>query len=123
MGLYWVQQLLKELGLIIQLGHFPGELCYLSKTPYVDDFMIIDSNGIHSVVLWFCGCETADSYLQQLLRYCLFPVTMNKPKTAATFSVLEEFHLLSFESKVFIHHYYSTLTCHNNNTRLLPLKV
>ena len=122
-GLYWVRRTLKELGLVIQLGHRPGEQCYLPKAPYADDFVIINSNGIHSVALRFCGCETAGSHLQQLLRFRLFPATTDKPKTAATFSVLEEFHLLSFESKVSVYHYYNALARRNNGAGLSPPKV
>ncbi|KAG6369720.1 hypothetical protein JVT61DRAFT_13648 [Boletus reticuloceps] len=103
-GSYWVWQTLRELGLVIQLGHCPREPCYLPKAPYANDFMIIDSNGIHSIALQFCGCETANSHLHQLLCYCLFPAITDKPKTAATFSILEEFHILSVESKISAHH-------------------
>ena len=123
MGSFWVRRTLRELGLVIQLGHCPGEPCCLPKTPYADNFIIIDSNGIHSVALRFCGCETADTHLQQLLRYHLFPATTDKPKTAATFTVLEEFHLLSLELKVSAYHYYSALARRNNNTGLAPPKV
>lgn len=123
MGLFWVRRTLRELGLVIQLGHCPGESCCLPKAPYADDFIIINSNSIHSVALRFCGCETADTHLQQLLRYRLFPATTDKPKTAATFTVLEEFHLLSLESKVSAYHYYSALARRNNNTGLAPPKV
>ncbi|KAF8443736.1 hypothetical protein L210DRAFT_3611220 [Boletus edulis BED1] len=99
--------------LVIQLGHPSGESCYLSKAPHSDDFVIIHGNGIHSV---------AESHVQQLLRYQLFPASTDKPRTAATFSVLEEFHLLSLESKVSVHHYYNTLARHSNNSGLLPPK-
>ena len=122
-GTYWVSQTLKELGLVIQLGHHPGESCRLPKIPYADDFMIIDSNGIHSVALWYCGCETAETHSRQLLWHHLFPATTNKPKTVATFMVLEEFHLLSFESKVSLYNYYSALTHRNNNIGMAPQKV
>ena len=91
--------------------------------PYADDFVIIDSNGIHSIMLRFCGCETADSHLQQLLRSCLFPATTDRPKTTATFTVLEEFHLLSLESKVSAYHFYNALAHRNNNNGLSSLKV
>ena len=91
--------------------------------PYADDFVIINSNGIHSVTLRFCGCETTDSHLQQLLRSRLFPATMDRPKTAAMFTVLEEFHLLSLESKVSAYHFYNALARRNNNDGLSSLKV
>lgn len=115
--------MLKDLGLVIQLGHRTGDMCYLPKAPHSDDFVIINSNGIHSVALRFCGCETADTHIQQLLRQRLFPVSTDRPRTAATFGVLEEYHLLSLESKVSAYHYYTALARRNNNTGMMPPKV
>ncbi|KAH0826244.1 hypothetical protein J3R83DRAFT_5708 [Lanmaoa asiatica] len=122
-GDYWIQRSLKELGLVIQLGHCAGEACYLPKIPYSDDFTILDTNGIHSVALRFCGCEIADTPVQQLLRCRLFPVSTQQPRTAATFSLLEEFHLLSLESKLSTYQYYNSLARRIDNTGLFPAKV
>ncbi|KIK77166.1 hypothetical protein PAXRUDRAFT_393130 [Paxillus rubicundulus Ve08.2h10] len=121
-GAFWVQTCLKDLGLVIQLGHQPGSVCYLPKPPHSDDFLIINNNGIHPVTLRFCGCETADTHVQQLLRHRLFPASTDRPRTAATFSMLEEYHLLSLESKVSSYHYYAALARRNNNTGLTPSK-
>ncbi|KAF8137103.1 hypothetical protein EV363DRAFT_1156356 [Boletus edulis] len=121
-GAYWVRRSLKELGLTIQLGHSAGETCYLPKIPYADDFVILHSNGIHSVALRFCGCETADTPAQQLLRYRLFPASTQQPRTAATFNLLDEFHLLSLESKISAYHYYNSLSRRVNNSGLSPSK-
>lgn len=98
-------------------------MCYLPKAPHVDDFTIINNNGIHSVSLRFCGCETANMHVQQLLRQRLFPASTDQPQTAATFSILEEYHLISLESKVSAHHYYTALARRNNNTGMTPPKV
>ncbi|KAF8426143.1 hypothetical protein L210DRAFT_3615035 [Boletus edulis BED1] len=106
----------------IQLGHPTGSPCCLPKPPHSDDFVIVHGNGIHSVTLRLCGCETAATPTQQLLRYPLFPASTDKPRTAATFSVLEEYHLLSLESKVSAHHYYTSLTRRSDNTGLSPPK-
>ncbi|KAF9231579.1 hypothetical protein BU15DRAFT_90871 [Melanogaster broomeanus] len=110
------------LGLVIQLGHQPGSACYLPKPPHSDDFLIINNNGIHSVMLHFCGCETANTHIQQLLWHRLFPASTDRPCTAAMFSMLEEYHLLSLESKVSSYHYYAALARRNNNTGLTPSK-
>ena len=98
-------------------------MCYLPKAPHSDDFVIIDSNGIHSISLHFCGCETADMHIQQLLQQRLFPASTDWPRTAAMFGILEEYHLLSLELKVSAHHYYTALARHNNNTGMMPPKV
>ncbi|KAF8449453.1 hypothetical protein L210DRAFT_3609687 [Boletus edulis BED1] len=117
-GSYWARTSLKEVGLVIQLSHPSGMPCVLPKTPYGDDFVIIDGNGIHSVTLRLCGCETAETSPQQLLRFRLFPASTDKPCTAATFSVLEEYHLLALESKVSAHHFYNSLVRRSDNTGL-----
>ncbi|KAJ7119198.1 hypothetical protein C8R43DRAFT_901144, partial [Mycena crocata] len=107
--------ILKSLGVRIQLGHWhdnyqfgfflmPERRCPLPKPAPDDDFVIIDSHGVHEVGLDFCGCDhriSGEGGLStvQLLRARLFPATTSNPRTAATFAVLRRFHLLSFESK------------------------
>lgn len=95
----------------------------MPKSTYADDFVIINANGVHSVTLRLCGCETAETPAQQLLRYRLFPGSTDKLRTAATFSVPEEYHLLALESKVSAHHFYNSLARRTNNTGLSPPKV
>lgn len=101
-GNYFERTSLKKLGLRIQLGHPYGERCLVPELPYMDDFVIIDTNGIHEVGLNFCGCQNGGPKAHdiQLLRSSLYPSTGINPRTAATFTVLKHFHLLSFESKL-----------------------
>lgn len=101
-GVYFKRTSLKKLGLRIQLGHPYGERCLVPILPYNDDFIIIDTNGVHEVGLNFCGCQggSPKAHDIQLLRASLYPSTGINPRTAATFSVLKHFHLLSFESKL-----------------------
>jgi hypothetical protein len=61
--------------------------------------------------------------MQQLLRMSLFPSTTSDPKTAATFRVLEQYHLLSFESKTSAYEFYHALHRMSDNTGLLLIKV
>jgi hypothetical protein len=111
------------LGLRIQLGHTTGQHCPNPRRAFNDDFIIIDTFGIHEVSLDFCGCAIAESHMQQLLRMSLFPSTTSDPKTAATFRVLEQYHLLSFESKVSVYEFYHALSRMSDNTGLLLVKV
>lgn len=100
-GTFFELTSLKALGLRIQLGHPTGQCCINPTRVAADDnFVVIDCNGIHEIELDFCGCETAQTRVKQLLRTRLFPATTRDPRTAATFNVLEQFHLLSFESKL-----------------------
>ncbi|KAG1864355.1 hypothetical protein F4604DRAFT_1882078 [Suillus subluteus] len=114
---------LKQLGLRIQLGHSAGQRCYNPKPAFDDDFTIIDVHGIHEVSLDFCNCEHALPHYKQLLRARWFLATSTDPRTAATFTVLEHFHLLSFESKVLAFEFYHCIARRSNNTGIKPIKV
>ncbi|KAG1743569.1 uncharacterized protein EDB91DRAFT_1080974 [Suillus paluster] len=50
------------------------------------------------------------------------PATTSDPHTAATFTLLEHFHLLSFESKVLAYEFYHSLARRNNNAGLLQIR-
>ncbi|KAH7905178.1 hypothetical protein BJ138DRAFT_1231765, partial [Hygrophoropsis aurantiaca] len=121
-GEFFESATLKSLGLRIQLGHKISTKCANPKQAFGDDFVVIDSNGIHEVGLDFCNCETAVEYTKQLLRMSWFPATSIDPKSAATFRVLEGFHLLSFESKASSYEFYHALARLTENTGLSPLK-
>ncbi|KAF8429324.1 hypothetical protein L210DRAFT_3418879 [Boletus edulis BED1] len=108
-GKFFEKKSLKDLGLRIQLGHPRGVKCYWPISAVKDDFVVIHTNGVHSVGLDFCGCELAEQTSQQLLRVRWFPASSDKPRTAASFAVLKQFHLLSFESKVSTYEYYNAL--------------
>lgn len=84
---------------------------------------MIDSHGIHEVGLDYCGCGGHGSMVQQLLRYRLFPATVQNPSTAATFRVLNHFQLLSFESKCSSYEYIQALVRESDNIGLSKTKV
>ncbi|KAF9470113.1 hypothetical protein BDN70DRAFT_763808, partial [Pholiota conissans] len=107
---------LKELGLKVQLGHPLGVPCTLPVAAYDNDFTVIDSDGVHQISLFFCGCQQALSHTVQLLRARLFPSTTIAPKSAATFRILETFQMLSFTSKVSAFEFYKAIERRANNT-------
>ncbi|KAF8138624.1 hypothetical protein EV363DRAFT_1394065 [Boletus edulis] len=117
-GRYFEKPSLKDLGLRIQLGHPHGDKCYRPIAAVKDDFVVVHINGVHSVGLDFCGCELAEQPSRQLLRVRWFPASSDKPRTAVTFAVLEQFHLLSFESKVSAYEFYCTLMRLSDNVGL-----
>ncbi|KAG6807687.1 hypothetical protein H0H92_006699, partial [Tricholoma furcatifolium] len=118
-GTFFERSDLKSLGLRFQLGHRPGEPCPNPHPCHNDDFVLLDTSGIHSIGLDFCGCgASTQSHVAQLLRSRLFPATVINPKTAATFSVLKSFELLSYESKVSAFQYYTALSRLTDNTGL-----
>lgn len=114
---------MKDLGLNVQLGHPVSEKCCRPWSVLKDEFLIVHINSIHVVGLTFCGCETAETHSRQLLRMCWLPTTSDQPRTVATFHVLENFHILSLESKLSCYEYYNALSRHSDNTGLNPPKV
>jgi hypothetical protein len=114
---------LKQMGLRVQLGHHPGEKCYNPQPSSGNDFVIIDVHGVHEIALDFCGCASAQIRYKQLLRTRWYPATTSDPRTAATFTLLEHFHILSFESKVSAYEFYHSLARRNNNAGLLDIRV
>ncbi|KAJ7846126.1 hypothetical protein B0H13DRAFT_2363209 [Mycena leptocephala] len=123
---YWTGEMfqkktLKDLGLRIQLGHWtPGNpRCAAPEPAPGDTFVIVNDTGIHDVSVDFCGCGGGYK-ARQLLRARLYPATGASPRTAATFSVLRRFHLLSLESKCSAYEFYHSLARGTNNTGLEP---
>lgn len=84
---------LKDLGLRIQLGHAYGHSCP-TRLPANATFRVIHSNGIHHVTIDQCWCYGLP-LSKQLLRIGWWPATLLDPRTAATFEVLQHYHLLN----------------------------
>ncbi|KAI6009026.1 hypothetical protein EDC04DRAFT_2610752, partial [Pisolithus marmoratus] len=70
---------------------------------------IIDVTGVHFVLVRACQCSNADSYHMQLFRAKLCPSTFEKPSTAFTFSVLDDFLRDNVECGTSGMNYYSKL--------------
>ncbi|KAG1877638.1 hypothetical protein DFJ58DRAFT_712347 [Suillus subalutaceus] len=101
-GSFFQRTHLKSLGLRVQLGHTPGDHCYNPRPSAGNDFVVVDVNGIHEVVLDFS--------------------TTTDPQTAATFNILKHYHLLSYESKVSAYKFYHSLSRRSDNTGLSPVR-
>ncbi|KAI6017041.1 hypothetical protein EDC04DRAFT_2870152 [Pisolithus marmoratus] len=101
-GAFFQKTSLKSLGLHIQLGHIPGEICGNPKHTFNDDFTVIDSHGIHAVAMDYS--------------------TATNPCSATTFHLLQEFQLLSFESKVLAYKFYQSLACNSDDNGISDIK-
>ncbi|KAK0215110.1 hypothetical protein IW262DRAFT_1277892, partial [Armillaria fumosa] len=106
---------LKKLGLIVQLGHPPGETC-TSPHPSGRQMVIMDIEGIHEVDIAFCGCHCALNHYIQMLCIQWFPGSVEHPHTTITFRALCHFQLLSFMSKASAYEYYHMLEWLTDNT-------
>ncbi|KAF7795842.1 hypothetical protein EIP86_007009 [Pleurotus ostreatoroseus] len=119
-GRYFEKTNLRSIGLTIQLGHRPGVKCP-NPIPGPIDFVVLHTNGLHPVEIHYCGCQqlaVAGTRLQQLLRCELFPATVAEPTTAATFRVMEQFHILTLQGKLTGYDFYLSLEYLSNNTGL-----
>ncbi|KAJ6464570.1 hypothetical protein C8R45DRAFT_840433 [Mycena sanguinolenta] len=116
-GITFERKSLKELGLRIQLGHWHdiNRTCPVPEPAIADDFVIIDVHGVHQVALDYCGCGRGGHPTRQLLHAQLWPATTTNPKTAATFAVLRQYQLLSFESKCSALEFYQSLARQTDN--------
>ncbi|KIK42783.1 hypothetical protein CY34DRAFT_58396, partial [Suillus luteus UH-Slu-Lm8-n1] len=118
-GSFFRPMSLKKLGLRVQLGHAIGENCILPRKAFNDDFVLIDTNGIHEMAVDFCACERSQTHTKQLLRMGWFPSTSVDPRTAATFRLLQHYQILSFESKASAYEFYHSLVRISDNTGLI----
>lgn len=105
----------------IQLGHSFGTECPIPE-PRVK-MTVLDTNGIHTVFLRYCGCPSRATRTAQLLRHSLFPATIVNPGTVATVRLLKYFQLLNFTSKISVSSYYDMLVRLTDNTGLDPPQV
>ncbi|KAF9463104.1 hypothetical protein BDZ94DRAFT_1193298 [Collybia nuda] len=119
-GTYWRNTYLKKLGLRIQLNHASGQQCLKPVKANDDSFIIIDTSGIHHVGVNFCDCHRVIPHSIQLLRAGFYPATTKNPRTAATFRVLNHFHILSFMSKISGFEFYAALSRLIDNTGTSP---
>ncbi|RDX40319.1 hypothetical protein OH76DRAFT_1459536 [Lentinus brumalis] len=110
---------LKDLGLVIQLGHHHDRSICTNPQPSRSDFSVIDVNGRHLVAVNFCGCDNAGkagNVVEQLLRFDLWPATDCEPNTVFTFQMLEHYHVQSLQGKMSMYDYYASLERLTDNT-------
>ncbi|EIN08641.1 hypothetical protein PUNSTDRAFT_68926, partial [Punctularia strigosozonata HHB-11173 SS5] len=119
-GTHFERAWLRDHGLVVQLGHRPGETCS-SPIPAHSKFTVVHSNGPHVVKLLFCGCTAVDQDIQ-LLRTKWMPATWQSPRTAITFDYLKTFHLLSLTAKTSLWDYYQVVQFKGDNAGLHPMK-
>ncbi|KAG2075575.1 hypothetical protein BDR04DRAFT_1005086 [Suillus decipiens] len=70
---------------------------------------VVDTSGLHSLMIRFCWCTDALSPNMQLFKTGLFLASFTSPKTAFTFAVLDDFLLDNLECGTSAMNYYSKL--------------
>ncbi|KAJ7438373.1 hypothetical protein B0H11DRAFT_2254659 [Mycena galericulata] len=80
---------LKTAGLRIQLGHRLNDFCP-QRIPD-NDFVIMDTDGLHEVAIDYCGCDTHRSRGRQLRDARFYPSGDTLPRTAVVFTMAQLF--------------------------------
>ncbi|KAJ7024560.1 hypothetical protein C8F04DRAFT_1270099 [Mycena alexandri] len=121
---FFTKILLASLGLRVQLGHQVGDACEAPERGH-KDFVVLHTNGIHDVHVYFCGAGCRRALLAgspevQLLRARWFPATHNKPRTCATIDLLDQFREETLQAKTTMYDAYRVLERLTNNVRVKP---
>ncbi|KIJ31208.1 hypothetical protein M422DRAFT_186299 [Sphaerobolus stellatus SS14] len=102
-GQYFDSTSLRELGLRVSLGH-SGALCP-NPQKHISKFCVMDTTGFHF-----------------LLKVGWYPMTVHRPRSAVTFTLLRHFDLLRMQAKVSAFDFYNTLVRTTNNSHPNPVK-
>jgi CxC2 like cysteine cluster associated with KDZ transposases len=113
---------LSSIGLVIPLGHI-GSDCPFATT--ITPITVLHVNGMHRVSIKFCSCPASFTPTRrvQLLRARLFPATVDKPQTCATFELLRHSHILQLQSSISAYNAYHTLERLTDNAGITNIKV
>ncbi|KAG2148165.1 uncharacterized protein EDB93DRAFT_1240507 [Suillus bovinus] len=82
---------------------------------------IVDKSGVHFLSIWYCHCPSALDRDMQLFQAGLFPASFTRPKTAFTFSILDDFLLDNLECGTSAMNYYSKMR--RLTSSIFPLMV
>ncbi|KAJ7499523.1 hypothetical protein FB451DRAFT_1385222 [Mycena latifolia] len=118
-GYCYTRVQLEDLGLRVQMGH---SRC-VKPQPVPGAFVVLHLNAIQEVAVDFCGCNEewlhGDAYVQ-LLRRRWYPATVKWPQTAATFELLDFFHVQTLQAKTTMYDFYVALEKLTNNAGVKP---
>ncbi|KAJ3710041.1 hypothetical protein C8R42DRAFT_597743 [Lentinula raphanica] len=120
-GQFFRRTSLFHLGLWVQLGHDDQSRCAIPK---FTKLTVIHTSGIQHVRVAFCCCfqNVGVGHWKQLIRNEWYPATLERPKTCATFSVLNTFHKMTLEGKCTTYDFHSALVKLTNNTGQIETK-
>ncbi|CCA75643.1 hypothetical protein PIIN_09634 [Serendipita indica DSM 11827] len=97
---------LSDLGLVVQLGH-RGYPCPMPAG--ARKLLVLHIDGFHALSVSLCGCDSSTTPDLQLFKSRMFSASIQNPKTAFTFDLLEHFRILNLESKGSANSYLSSL--------------
>lgn len=120
-GSYFERTSLKDAGLVVQLGHKPGNSCPFGSDGH-KHFVVMEADHIQEVSIRYCGCEDEDHDLQ-LLDYGWWPGTVLEPQTVATMDALHDWHMRNLVAHTTVYDYVRTMEMLTDNTGLVYVRV
>ncbi|KAF9540711.1 hypothetical protein CPC08DRAFT_650802 [Agrocybe pediades] len=105
---------LQSLGLKIQLNH-AGSHCD-NPIPCHANMLVLHTNIIHRLNIFYCGCMRSIPQHIQLLRRRLYPASQLTVKCCASFELLTHLHKLALTTKASTYDFYRALEKRTNNT-------
>ena len=111
---------LYSLGFVCHLGH-KGDPCPIESSQR--DLVIVDVNGWHKVRVGFCECGVNTERYRQLLRMRWYPASFNRPRTAASFDLLDTYHKLTLQGKLNLYDFYHSIMQKADNQGRLKTMV
>lgn len=119
-GRYFEPCSLRDLGLVIDIGHEGDETC--TRGPIVKT-TLIDSLGIVEISTRLCGCTSHRRPHVQFLRSGWWPASQDRPQTAVTFRCLKLYHAMNLQSKTNPFDFYQSLARLTDSSGLYPPPV
>lgn len=113
-GMFFMPISPSALGIIVYLGHYGRPCLNNSVLMKGRDTTVVHTNRIRQYRIEYCHCLGAPAEFVQLTQSGLFPTMLERPETAFTFSVLDDFHVHTLTSKKSLWDYYEALVRHTN---------
>ncbi|KAK7014754.1 hypothetical protein VNI00_019289 [Paramarasmius palmivorus] len=123
-GNFFEKTCLRDLGLVVQLGHDDGSPCTLRDMAR-SGFVVVDVDSIQEVSIAYCACreeEVVGRKWEQLMRRELYPGSVEEPYTAFTFRVLSLFHALTLKGKINLYDFYYGLELRSSGGGCFDIK-
>ncbi|KIO19228.1 hypothetical protein M407DRAFT_31119 [Tulasnella calospora MUT 4182] len=115
-GRHFERRTLGDLGMEIHLGH-RGKPCTSRSANQHSKLRIIHTTGIFTYKVNHCCCARAPDVAFQLLALQLFPSTLTRPESAATFDLLRNGQMHSLCGKESIWDFYEVISRLTDNVR------
>lgn len=122
-GNHFERRTLGELGMEIHLGH-RGKPCRTWSAGRSSKIRIIHTTGIFTYKVNHCCCIGAPEVAMQMMALRLFPSTLSRPESAATFDLLKNGQMHSLCGKESIWDFYEVISRLTENVRAdLPVTL